>query len=176
MADWHAPVGVGKGRNNPQELARWRGELLRYVHRLTGDSDLAEDIAQEALLRLLKATPEVPANRRAWLFRVATNLVRDAVRHDGVRERSASLLSHGAAPSPDQDVERAERVEHVRGVLAQLKPRDRELLLLRESGFSHAEIAELLDVKPESVSTLRLRALDRFRKAFCGKEDAETSK
>ena len=60
--------------------------LFRYLHRLTGDADIAEDIAQEAFVRLLKQSlPEDEV--RPWLFTVAMNLVRDHARKVERRQR-----------------------------------------------------------------------------------------
>ena len=56
--------------------AEHRLELLRYVHRLTRDVHLAEDLVQDAFLRLWRE-PRPVDNPRSWLFRVCTNLVRD---------------------------------------------------------------------------------------------------
>ena len=63
--------------------------LFRYLHRLTGDSDVADDIAQEAFVRLLKQSlPE--SEVRPWLFTVAMNLVRD---HASKIDRRQHLLT-----------------------------------------------------------------------------------
>jgi RNA polymerase sigma-70 factor, ECF subfamily len=92
--------------------------LYRYLHRLTGDEDAAEDIAQEAFVRLLRQSlPE--AEIRPWLFTVAMNLVRDRARK---RERRKRLLT--TAPPlvtrpelQDEEMERTERIRGVRDVL-----------------------------------------------------------
>lgn len=141
--------------------------LFRYLVRLTGDADAAEDIAQEAFVRLLRRPlPEPEA--RPWLYTVATNLVRDQARKTVRRERILQAIPAGPAlaPAPDEDVERRERVESVRAVLAQLPERDRTLLLMREEGFSYAEMARVVGVAPTSVGTLLARALRRFASAY----------
>lgn len=145
--------------------------LYRYLHRLTGDADAAEDIAQESFVRLLKQ--KLPDDEvRPWLFTVATNLVRDRARKSERRQR----LLTGApplvkpVPLPDEDVERAERIEGVRRVLEQLSERDRQLLLMREEGFKYDEIAQVVGVAPASVGTLVARALRRFVEVFERKE------
>jgi RNA polymerase sigma factor (sigma-70 family) len=72
---------------------------------------------------------------------------------------------------PDQELARNEAIRSVRAALARISPRDRELLMMRESGFRHREIAEVLGVKTESVPTLALRALDRLRTAYAEMND-----
>jgi RNA polymerase sigma-70 factor (ECF subfamily) len=150
-----------------REISAWNQELLRYLHRLTGDPDLAQDFAQEALMRLVRAmADDPPDNPRAWLYRVATNLVRDEARRNAVRRDRPVPLDTDAPETPAQEFERHEAVARVRTVLERLAPRDRELLILRESGFRHREIAQIIDVQPQSVSVLVARALERFRTAY----------
>jgi RNA polymerase sigma-70 factor, ECF subfamily len=149
------------------EIAQWQRELLRYVHRLTGDPDLAEDLAQDALLRLLRAEGDkAPENPRAWLYRVATNLVRDHARRAAMMRDRPIPIDTDAPDTPAQEYERNATVAQVRAVLKRLAPRDREILILSESGFRHREIAEIVEVKPQSVSVLLARALERFRTAY----------
>ncbi len=145
--------------------AEHRLELLRYVHRLTRDVHLAEDIVQDAFLRLWRETRAVDSPR-SWLFRVCTNLVRDQSRRTTIRERHAAQPDESQAESPEDEFERAESVRVVRLALDRLIPRDREALLLRESGFRYAEIADVIDVRVEIVPTLIARALKRFHNAY----------
>ena len=151
---------------------RHHAALFRYLHRYTGDGDLADDLAQEAFVRLLRArVPESDA--RAWLFKVATNLARDHGRRSARRARL--VVSRGGADeaADDATVERIARdreVARVRVALDALDERERRMLLMREEGFSYREIAEAVDVAPGSVGTLLARALSRFRRAF--EEDA----
>ena len=145
--------------------------LFRYLHRLTGDADVAEDVAQESFVRLLRqklSEDEI----RPWLFTVAMNLVRDRARKTDRRQR---LLTGAPAlvqsrPLPDEDVERAERIAAVRSVLRRLPERDRQLLLMREEGFKYEEIARVVGVAPASVGTLIARALRRFVEAYSASE------
>lgn len=141
--------------------------LYRYLYRLTGDGDLAEDLAQEAFIRLLE-NPVGDGGVKAWLFTVGTNLVRDRSRVRGRREELLNQYdSQSTRPDrPDVELERRQRIAAVRAALHQLNERDREMLLLREEGFKYAEIAEVVGVAPSSVGTLLARALKRFEDAF----------
>lgn len=148
--------------------------LFRYLQRLTGDADAADDAAQEAFVRLTGQTlPEDEV--RPWLFTVATNLVRDRARK---AERHRRLQAHvpTAAPevAPDVSTERSERVAMVRATLDRLSDRDRTMLLMREEGFKYDEIARAVDVAPGSVGTLLARAAKRFEKAFTDMRAEET--
>jgi RNA polymerase sigma-70 factor (ECF subfamily) len=152
---------------DPSDLTRWHQDLLRYGHRLTADPDLCEDLAQEAILRLLRLQPQArPDNPRAWLFRVLTNLVRDGARTFERVQRKHLRLVPDEPSTPSLDYERTETVARVRAVLDRLSPRDQEMLILRESGFQHREIAAIVGVKPQSVSVLLARAMERFKAAY----------
>lgn len=143
--------------------------LLRYCHRLAGDPDVAEDMAQEAFVRLHRngVTGPVPA-LRVWLFRVATRLIQDRGR--AVRNRARLLEENPVlpweAPDPEEGVERSRTVGRVRQILERLDGRDRELLLMREEGFSYREMAEVVGVAPGSIGTLLARAQRRFTTMF----------
>ena len=152
---------------SPADLQRWQRELLRYVHRLTGDPDLSEDLTQEALMRLLRAESDTPMqNVRAWLYRVATNLVRDHARRGEMMRRRPIPIDADIPQTPEQAFERGETIAQVRAALERLSNRDRVVLVLRESGFKHREIAEIVHVRAESVSVIIGRALQRFRKIY----------
>lgn len=144
--------------------------LFRYLDRLTGDPDLAKDIAQETFVRLYRrgALPDDP---RAWLATVATNLVRD---HYSKTRRRAELVAEFAddaapqAPPPAADarVMAQEARSRTRVALDSLPERDRMLLLLRHEGYSYRELALAVDVAETSVGTLLIRATRNFRHAL----------
>jgi RNA polymerase sigma-70 factor (ECF subfamily) len=143
--------------------------LVRYCQRLTGDADVAEDIAQESMVRLFDRRVTGPDfGVRAWLFKTATHLVRDRYR---VGQNRLRLLAEfpvrpSEPESPDASLERAEARARAREALEALAPRDQELLLMRYSGFSYKEIAATIEVEPTSIGTLLSRAERRFAAAF----------
>jgi RNA polymerase sigma-70 factor (ECF subfamily) len=144
-------------------------QLYRYCQRLIGDPDAAEDVAQEAFVRLLdrKVTGERPA-LRVWLFTVATHLIRDRWRVSTNRRRLLAInpVTPSAGRDPEAEVERRQEIAGVRRALEQLAARDRELLLMREEGFSYREIGEAVGVSATSVGTLLARAQKRFTDAW----------
>src|SRR5690606_18772696 len=85
--------------------------LFRYLDRMTGDPDAAEDVAQEAFVRLLGRPDLAGDAARLWLFTVATNLVRDRGRAIARRQRllSGAPLTPTSGPLPDEEVARAAR-------------------------------------------------------------------
>ena len=140
--------------------------LLRYLVRLTGDPDLAADVAQETFIRLVERHPD-DRQLRGWLFRVATNLVRDTSRVQRRRlellQESADLLDPpGTRLDPERMLELKERRRVVRTALDALSLRDRTLLLMREEGFSHREMAEAVGTTTKSVGSMIARALNKL--------------
>jgi RNA polymerase sigma-70 factor, ECF subfamily len=148
----------------------WYGRLVRAMRRRLGDGDDAEDVVQEAFVRLVEADEGDgrPDNAAAWLFRVAGRLASDRRRGEERRARIARglALDTGEGAAPDGAIERAETIAVVREVLGSLGERDRQLLLLHHSGLSYREIAERIAVAPASVGSLLTRAHRRFLAAY----------
>lgn len=147
--------------------------LVRYCHRLTGDRDVAEDIAQEAMVRLYTHRVEGPQQGiRAWLFRTATHLIRDQYRVNENRRRL--LQENPVTPTepdgPHRHLEREEARARARTALDVLPERDKEILLMRYEGFSYKEIAEAVEIAATSVGTLLARAERRFAQLLEEKE------
>ena len=148
-------------------FTRHQGELYRYAARYTGDADLAEDVVQEVFVRLAERPPRHQDQIRAWLYRVATTVALDAMRKDRrrlrlVTGREAQLPMGDAPPDPSAGAERAELVQRVRVALGGLSEKERAVLLLREEGFAHREIAEAVGTTTGSVGTMIARALDKL--------------
>ena len=144
--------------------------LFRYMDRLSGDPDLAADIAQESFVRLYQRG-EFPDDLRGWLAAVAGNLLRD--HQQGTRRRLELLKSQppeltmgSPAPSAELEMLRDEQRDAVRAVLRRLPMRDQKLLLLRHEGYSYREIGLALEIAETSVGTLLMRASSAFAAAF----------
>jgi len=143
--------------------------LFRYLHRLTGDGDLADDLAQEVFVRLYQRA-YLPDDTRGWMGAVAHNLLRDHNRTSKRRlhlmeTRPGALTPVGPAHA-DEKLLADERRQAVRRALDKLSERDRRILLLRHEGYSYREIAHALGLNETSVGTLLLRATDAFHAAF----------
>lgn len=156
--------------------------LWAYLSRITGRAQMAEDLLQETYYRFLRAgvVPESEAHRRNYLFRIATNLVRDARRR---RRLDAVPLGQEMEPvekGPGGDVAGgAERRTDLARGLSRLKPRERDLLWLAYAqGSSHREIAETLGLKAGSIKLLLHRARRRlavFLRGDAGRGEGGTS-
>ena len=137
---------------------------VRYLTRRLGDRDWAEEVAQETFMRALRQGHM--DNERAWLFAVATNLVRDEARKDARRRRHLSLLAEEErdrfAEPESTALERSQESADARKAVDALAERDRLALLMREEGLDYGEIAEALGLAPGSVGTTLSRARRRL--------------
>jgi len=150
---------------------RHHRSLFSFLLRLLADRPTAEDLLQEAFLRvyLHRETYQPTAAFRTWLFTIARNLAVDHLRRGGIawerpgnKEQFAGIPD--ASPSPLQHVETGERLEQLEDAVRQLPPSQREMLLLsRYAGLSHAEIAEVTGSSPAAIRVALHRTLSRLR-------------
>ncbi len=137
--------------------------LHAYLSRVTGDSQLADDLLQDTYYRFLRARTDYQseAHRRNALFHIASNLVRDTFRR---RRTSPAIVDAAGVELGDAASSvRTERRTDVRRAFARLRPRDRELLWLAYAqGSSHEEIAGTLGLKTGSIKLLLFRARRRL--------------
>jgi RNA polymerase sigma-70 factor (ECF subfamily) len=139
--------------------------LAGYLVRLCGDRQQAADLLQETYYRFLRAEAvlESEAHRRNYLYRIATNLVRDQRRRPAPPQVP---LDEPGAPELAGDTRTAARLEQrhdLDAAMAGLRPRDRAMLWLAYAhGSSHDEIAGVVGVKTASVKLMLFRARQRL--------------
>ncbi|HEX4590572.1 MAG TPA: sigma-70 family RNA polymerase sigma factor [Gemmataceae bacterium] len=159
----------------------WSSVVGRFVRQL-GDRQEAEDLAQEVFLRLYRARRRyrVRAKFSTWLFHVAANVARNAVRSR--RRRPCRPLARLCGPQPDdafsqrylpdrgadptRALERAELAGQVRGALAALAGRQRLALELQVEERSYQEIARRLALSPEATKSLLYRARQQLKESL----------
>lgn len=145
--------------------------IVVILVRLLGDRSYAEEVATDALWRLYrKPALQVDGNVGGWLYRTATNLGIDALRASGRRrqyeEAARRAVGQANAGNPLDDLLREEKCWRVRAVLASIKPAQAQLLILRSSGLSYKELADVLDVKTSGIGTMLNRAEEEFRDRY----------
>jgi RNA polymerase sigma factor (sigma-70 family) len=156
--------------------------IVGILRRIVGDHGQAEDLASEVFLKLYRRplVQEPEANVGGWLYRTATNLGIDALRATARRSRLEQAAGQDAGQNKPAEngferVARVEREHRVRTVLAEIKPAQAQLLLLRASGDSYKELAAVLEIEAGSVGTLLVRAEvafeQRYRELFGSEED-----
>ena len=153
-------------------LEHWTS-VYRILQRLVGDPAEAEDLALEAFLRLYRYNQKKQKveNPGGWLYRVATRLGLNSIREWKRRvqyELTAGqyALEETTQLSPAEILAQKEEWQQVRLVLAQMKERQSQLLILRYSGLSYKEIANTLNVAPSSIGPLLVRAEGEFEKKY----------
>lgn len=136
--------------------------LWSYLSRVSGNPALADDLVQEAYCRFLTCARKAMSedHQRNYLFRIATNLLRDHWRR--IHSQPSPAYEPGRLleiPSGERTAEQVQLRQDVGRALARLKPRERALLWLAYVlGSSHKEIAEVLGLKAPSIRLLLFRA------------------
>ena len=135
--------------------------LRAYLIGACGNTSLADDLLQEAYFRLIRSQFQAndEEHRRNYLFRIATNLLKDHYRRRRPETTEIPEMPSGDDDHGDRIAARSDLVQSLR----ELKPRERELLWLAYvEGMSHKEIAGALDLKTDSIRPLLFRARKRM--------------
>ena len=138
--------------------------LRGYLMRSCGDLALADDLLQETYLRMLRSGFEGSDDdhRKNYLFRIATNLLRDHFRRS--KPESDDVPESDGSPGHDEAVHLR---SDVGGAMSQLAPRDRQMLWLAYvEGASHREIAGALGLRTASIRSMLFRARQRMAAAL----------
>ena len=139
--------------------------LWAYLARVTGDRQLADDLLQETFYRFLRAAAahDSAAHLRNSLYRIATNLARDARRRNLIRAPFSAPSSHIEEAASNDQRRSAESNADFTDAMSRLKPRERAMLWLAYAeGASHREIAEVLGLAPGSLKPMLFRARRRL--------------
>jgi RNA polymerase sigma-70 factor (ECF subfamily) len=144
--------------------------LYRFLDRLSGEPELAADVAQDAFVRLHQRGT-LPERPEAWLITVAMNLFRNvkstrARRHRLLTVSRAESVLADPSPAPGATEVGDDAPSRVRDAMTRLSERDRRLLLLLAEGYSYRDMAAALDLNEGSVGTLLARAKRAFREAY----------
>lgn len=153
-----AQAQAGEAQGFEQLLLAYGPRLYGYLVRATGSHHDAEDLLSELMLRLVRMIRKYDDRGKfePWLFRIASNMVRDRIRRRTASPISGSLSLDSGGPHPLSDelqaqvaaagasLEMAEATEQLRMAMEKLDPTTREMILLRHFGdMSFKEIAQL---------------------------------
>ncbi len=150
--------------------------LYGHALRVLGEGAEAEDVTQEALLRLWRIAPDWrqgEAKVTTWLYRVVANLCTDRLRKR--RETGLDGTAEEADPAPDAEarLQQAARHDALQGALARLPDRQRQAVVLRHiDGLANPEIAAILDTGIEAVESLIARGKRGLAQALDGQKAA----
>lgn len=166
--------------NGDQDAARILAErlapgCLAQAYRMLGDRAEAEDVTQEALIRMWRIAPkwrQDEAQVSTWLFRVTANLSTDRLRK---RKRNVGIDSiaepESGAPSVAQQLQDRSRHEALSEALASLPERQAQAVALRHlEGLGNPEIAEIMDISVEAVESLTARGKRALATVLAGRK------
>jgi RNA polymerase sigma-70 factor (ECF subfamily) len=142
-------------------VARLTPVVFRHAARVLGDTAEAEDVTQEALVRLWKIAPDWEAGRAkvtTWLYRITANLCTDRLR----KRRGVALddIAEPTDPTPgvEAQLQTQARMDALQAGLMQLPERQRQAVILRHiEGLANPDIAQILDISTEAVESLTAR-------------------
>ena len=162
-------VRAGDTEAFAQIVEQFQLPIIRYLYRMTGDDELARDLAQDTFVQaykgLAKTTPDLPL--KTWLYRIATN---NALQHRR-RKRLISFLPFNAdtdskedmAQAGDADTDRLAVVESLLKIPEKLRVC---MVLHFIDGFKYREIAETLGISEDAVRMRVARGSDEFRRLY----------
>ena len=153
------------GRVKAMEMlvSRWQKRLWRYACRVTGDSEAAWDVTQEAWLGIVRGIRRLrdPAQFRSWAFRIATNKANDWIRKNAYDPRPAPDPTAATAP---QDTETTDALHTI---LRRLPEKSRTVLTLYYlEEFALADVARILRIPRGTVKSRLHTARAEFKKLW----------
>jgi len=169
-------VRDGDGASFGVLLEKHRSSVVHFLYRMTQNSPVAEELAQEVFLRVYRsrATYEPTAKFTTWLFRIATHLALNALRdhkYERLQERldddSSELPSRqlsDARPSVEQQMVYQARLDEVRQAIAALPEKQRAAVLMHKyEEMEYSQIAKVLNCSESAVKSLLFRAYEALR-------------
>jgi RNA polymerase sigma-70 factor (ECF subfamily) len=156
--------------------ARLTPRLYAHAYRVLGDGAEAEDVAQDALMRLWRIAPDWRAGEAkvtTWLYRVVANLCTDVLRKRRSTPLDEVAEPQDPAPSVPQQMQQTARAEALQAALQTLPERQRQAVVLRHiEGLANPEIADILGVGVEAVESLTARGKRGLSAALAAQKDA----
>ena len=141
-----------------QIVRRYQRPIIRLIFRITGDSALSEDLAQDTFVKAFRNLAAFDTKRRlsAWLFRIAHNTALDSLRRARIPtvplDPATGADLNAAAPADPDPLEQETLRKALDGAMAGIRPDQRAALTLRyEEGLSFAEIGQILGI-PEATA------------------------
>ena len=160
-----------------QQLAEnWQGRLLAHAYRLTGDAEIAHDVAQEAWVHIVKGLPKLQdtATFPAWAYRIVTRRAADSIR--GIQRHRRTNAAYAAEPEMDErsalDAEARADAGPLTLAMGRLSEVQRIVVALYYlEGLSVAEIAAVQEVPAGTVKTRLMHARRKLRDALEGEDN-----
>lgn len=183
--DWLQRLAARDSAALRDVIARHAGRLHRIAWRMTGEAQEAEDIVQEAMLRLWDQAPRLAARHPAgsdeagfrlgaWLQRVVTNLAIDRLRRTKRLTHAELPEREDEAPLADAVIEDREDGSLARALIAELPDRQRAAIVLTYyEDLPNAEAAAAMEMNIKAFESLLHRARAALKQAFMAQEGAQ---
>jgi RNA polymerase sigma-70 factor, ECF subfamily len=165
-------------------VLRYQGRLLTVLRHLVGSREQAEDLVQEAFLRVYRARESYQPDAKfsTWLYTIANHLAANALRTRSRRPETTlpgqdsgpmgarpldKMLAASSGQMPARQLDKAEMREIVQMALESLGPRQRMAVLLSKfEGMSYAEISAVMGLSPQAIKSLLSRARENLREVL----------
>jgi len=156
-------------------VERYQGPIIRYLHRLTGEYEVALDLAQDTFARAYQGILRTDAelSLKAWLYKIATNLARQ--HHRRKRLLAFVPLAHTEEPKASSAADNhAEENMVINESLLKVPEKQRACMVLHfVEGLKYREIAETLGISEDAVRKRVVRGCEQFRRAYREQEVVE---
>ncbi len=159
-------------------LLRYERPLMRYAHRLVGQTETARDVVQDCFLRLLRQPAgKVDGHLAEWLFTVCRNRALDHLRKDGRMDALGETEIAAATAEPVAEAAKQEEAGRVLATLETLPLRQREVVHLKfREGLSYKQIGAVCDTSASNVGFLLHTALKTLRERLGAPATVRTRK
>jgi len=151
-------------------IEKYQVPIIRYLYRLTGEWETANDLAQDTFIQAYRSIPktQIQTSFRSWLYKIATNISRQYFRkykpHKVTNLEGSGIESHSASTDSAETV-----LENlmIRETLLRLKEDKRNCLLLHFwEGLKYREITEILGISEEAVRKRVMKSCKDFRRQY----------
>lgn len=150
-------------------------KVMGHACRMLGDRAEAEDVAQDALIRLWKQAPDWrqgEAKVTTWLYRVVANLCTDRLRKQKPVDIEAITEPEDDAASAAEQIQQKSRLDALQSGLNKLPERQKQAVILRHiEGLPNPEIAEIMQIGVEAVESLTARGKRALAAALAGRKE-----
>lgn len=157
-----------------QMVSAYKDKMFRYAFNIVGSRFAAEDVVQEAMIKIWKKREQFAEieNKEAWCVTITRNLAIDKVRA-GKKRRAGDITEYhhisDQSPSPDVQLEQKDALATVALLLDSLPPQQKEIITLRDvEGYTYQEIADILEVSVDQVKVSLHRARKSLRSKLVG--------
>ena len=150
-------------------------KVMGHAYRMLGDRAEAEDVTQDALIRLWKQAPDWrqgEAKVTTWLYRVVANLCTDRLRKQKPVDIEAITEPEDDAASAAEQIQQKSRLDALQAGLNKLPERQKQAVILRHiEGLPNPEIAEIMQIGVEAVESLTARGKRALAAALAGRKE-----